>query len=140
MTSCKMSYLNDADFTSSTSPSPSSISPHDNPELNPDFNYLLKGEPNMSLSPIISQEAALVRPDRQNFESNVRPTVKSELVPRVSLTVVHFTTRYLSQLNHLHSLVCTVVPLSELSTSHLHSLVCTVVPLSELSTNHLQLC
>ena len=75
----KMSYLNDADFTSSTSPSPSSISPHDNPELNPDFNYLLKGEPNMSLSPIISQEAALVRPDCQNFESNVRPTVKSEL-------------------------------------------------------------
>ena len=39
---CKMGYLNDADFTSSTSPSPSSISPHDNPELNPElcFNFI----------------------------------------------------------------------------------------------------
>ena len=73
---CKMGYLNDADFTSSTSPSPSSISPHDNPELNPElcFNYLLKAEPTMSLSPIISQEVALVSSVHQNFESNVYTT------------------------------------------------------------------
>ena len=128
---CKTSYLIDADFTSSTFPSPSSISPHDNPELNPElcFNYTQscvsiicwKLNPICPSLPSSLRRRPLWDQSTKNFGSNVQPTVKSELSELYLeyLSPSSISRHDISQLNHLHSLVCTIVPLSELSTNHL---------------------
>ena len=98
---CKMGYLNDADFTSSTSPSPSSISPCDNPKLNPElcFNYFVESwTQNVPLSHHLSRGGPC---EISPLKFWVKCTTNCEewtiwIVPWVSLTVVHFTSGYLS--------------------------------------------
>ena len=94
---CKTSYLIDTDFTSSTFPSPSSISPHDNPELC--FNYI--AESWTQYVPLTHHLSGGGPCEISLPELWVKYMTNCEewtiwIVPRVSLTVVHFITQYLS--------------------------------------------